>query len=196
MRRNIQDWAAQFHGEIQHWNNRHLHVLQGNQVNDVPPTLSSEFLAQYRSQYMPYVFKDHYLNDPRPRPDVPPQYTTTQTYTQQQPFSPHEYSPQQQQHNLFPDSHYNTPQQQQQTLFPDPPSYTPPSCTQPFNESDFLTTMPQMRNFFDHDNFQSPGTHRFYENYANVYYPNQSTHPQPTQQIPQDFSGNNYQTIF
>jgi hypothetical protein len=48
--------------------------------------------------------------------------------------------------------------------------------------------MPQTRNFFDHDNFQSPGTHRFNENYANVYHPNQSLQPQPTQQIPEVFT--------
>ncbi|MCI38135.1 hypothetical protein A2U01_0059363, partial [Trifolium medium] len=48
--------------------------------------------------------------------------------------------------------------------------------------------MPQTRNFFDHDNFESPGTHRFNENFTNVYYLGESIQPQPTQQIPQDYT--------
>jgi hypothetical protein len=53
---------------------------------------------------------------------------------------------------------------------------------------DYMTPMPQTQNFFDHDNFESPGTHRFNENYTNIYFPGESTQPQPAQQIPQDFT--------
>jgi hypothetical protein len=51
-----------------------------------------------------------------------------------------------------------------------------------------MTPFPQTRNLFDHLKFESPETQRFNEDYIRFYHttPNQPTHPQPTQEIPQD----------
>jgi hypothetical protein len=112
MRQNTNDLATYFFAEIHNWNNRHLHVLRGDPINDVPPMHSAEFLSQYTREYMSYVSDDHYLKDPRPRPraDVQPHYTNI----------PHSYTQQQDQHTFFPQS--NT--QQQHIYIPEPPSYT------------------------------------------------------------------------
>jgi hypothetical protein len=118
---------------------------------------------------MPYVSDDHYLKDPRSRPDVQPQYTTNNPHIPDNnnnpsshkhivnnnmyffPDSP-SYTPQEQ-HTLFPDPSSYT--QQQQTIFPNPPSYTPQqqhifipqpqSYIQPYSDSDYMTQMPNAK---------------------------------------------------
>ncbi|PNX69511.1 hypothetical protein L195_g056756 [Trifolium pratense] len=59
-----------------------------------------------------------------------------------------------------------------------------------YSESDFVAPFPQTRNFFDfdHANFESPGTQRFNETFRNLYQSGESSQPQPTQQIPQEFT--------
>jgi hypothetical protein len=60
-----------------------------------------------------------------------------------------------------------------------------------------MTPMPQTRNFFDHENFQSPGTHRFNENYANLYCPNINLHnPNQPNKSPEISRGNNIEQFF
>ncbi|CAJ2654497.1 unnamed protein product [Trifolium pratense] len=183
MRASVHDWAAKFMVEIQHWNNRHNCVLVGDQVDGVPMH-STEFLNAYTRFNIPYLSSDHYLFDPRPRPDV-----------QQNTFT---------QHTILPDAPTYS-QQRQHTDIPDPPSFSPQqqhtshsqqqSFTQqqqqPFTDqylmsrSNFFTPLPHTRNFFDHQLFQSPGTQRFNEN---AYYPDDSTQPQQTQHIPLDLT--------
>ncbi|CAJ2651856.1 unnamed protein product [Trifolium pratense] len=171
MRSSVHDWAAKFMVEIQHWNwnNRHNCVLVGDQVDGVPMH-STEFLNDYTRFNMPYLSSEHYLFDPRPRPDV-----------QQNTFT---------QHTILPDAPTYS-QQRQHTDIPDPPSFSPqqqhtsqPFTQQPFtdqypnSQSNFFTPLPYTRNFFDDQSFQSPGTQRFNEN---AYHPGE---PQQTQHIP------------
>jgi hypothetical protein len=133
----------------------------------------------------------------------PPPYTNIpQSYAQQNSqhtfFQP-SYT-QETQHTFIPEPPTYT--QPQQTHFSNPPSYTPqqqhtstshhdPYNQQsiPYSDSDFVTPMPQTRNFFDFDrnDFDSPGTRNFNESYAH-YNTGQSTQPpQPTQQLPDNW---------
>jgi hypothetical protein len=196
LRRGGNDWAREFQAECVRWNNRHLYVLEGEQVADVPLVLPAEYLDQYRRNYMSYLSGDYFLNDPRPQPYFQPHDTTAQSSSQQQP-SPQQYSEQQQPHTPFPDLSLYT-QHQHYANIPDQPSYTPqqqdtsfpqpPPYTQSYNDSDYLISFPQTRNLLDQMNFESPGTQHFNENYAGFYNttPNQLTQPQPTQEISQD----------
>jgi hypothetical protein len=193
LRRGVNDWEREFHAESVHWNNRHLYVLQGEQVADVPHVFPTEDLDQYRRNYMSYLSGDYFLNDPRPQPYVQPHDTTAQSSSQHQP-SPQQYSEQPQSHtplpNLslytehqeytnIPDQPYYRPQQPD-TSFPQPPPYTQ---SQSYNELDFLSPFPQTRNLFDQMTFESPETQRFNENYGSYYdtTPNQP-HTTPTNQ--------------
>jgi hypothetical protein len=169
LRRGVNDWAVELESDCVRWNNRHLYVLEGEQVAGVPPVLPAEYLDPYRRNYMPYLFGDYFLNNPRPQPYVQPHDTTAQSSSQQQP-SPQQYSEQQQPHTPLPDLSLYT-QHQQYTNIQDQPSYTPqqqntsfpqpPPYTQSFNDSDYITLMPQTRNLFDHLNFESPGNSTF-----------------------------------
>ncbi|CAJ2670504.1 unnamed protein product [Trifolium pratense] len=179
MRKNVHDWAAKFHAEIQHWNHRNIRALHRDLADVVPLMHSNEYLHQYTRDYMPYVSDNYYLNDPRPRPDMPPQYAN----------SPHSYTQQQQQYTNIP----YTQQQQQETCIPDPPPFTQQQQpftqhTMSFTESDFMTPQQLTRNFFGYDraDFESPGTRQFNENYSNYFPPGEFTQPQQTQQVSQD----------
>ncbi|CAJ2645769.1 unnamed protein product [Trifolium pratense] len=155
MRSSVHDWAAKFMVEIQHWNNRHNCVLVGDQVDGVPMH-STEFLNDYTRFNMPYLSSEHYLFDPRPRPDV-----------QQNTFT---------QHTDIPDPPSFSPQQQH-TSQPFTDQY-------PNSQSNFFTPLPYTRNFFDDQSFQSPGTQRFNENAYHPGEPQQTQQTQQTQHIP------------
>ncbi|CAJ2654756.1 unnamed protein product [Trifolium pratense] len=153
------------------------------QLSSMPPNPNEEqAMQQLRIDYMPYVSDNYYLNDPRPRPDMPPQYVN----------SPHSYTQQQQQYTNIP---YTQQQQQQETCIPDPPPFTQQQQpftqhTMPFTESDFMTPQQLTRNFFGYDraDFESPGTRQFNESYSNYFPPGEFTQPQQTQQVSQDLA--------
>ncbi|XP_012575359.1 uncharacterized protein [Cicer arietinum] len=87
MRRGIDDnWTWVWREEINHWNERHNYVLQGNIVQGVL-CHSTEYMIWFRQHTKLFISVEQYLRDPRLQPPSYPRVQSTSQSTPQHQYT-------------------------------------------------------------------------------------------------------------